>query len=120
MFGDCHIHMILDGIYYRAAIDAQKDHPDDRLIRARLAAYRDAGITFLRDGGDAWGVGSYAARIAGEYGIDYRTPVFPIYKRGHYGSFIGCGFDTMREYADLVRQAAERGAEDHDFGADGF
>ena len=111
MFGDCHIHMILDGIYYRAAIDAQKDHPDDQLIRARLAAYRDAGITFLRDGGDAWGVGSYAARIAGEYGIDYRTPVFPIYKRGHYGSFIGCGFDTMREYADLVRQAAERGAD---------
>ena len=58
MFGDCHIHMILDGVYYRAAIDAQKEQVDEALVRARLAAYRDAGIRFLRDGGDAWGVGS--------------------------------------------------------------
>ena len=70
MFGDCHIHMILDGVYYRAAIDAQKERVDEALVRARLEAYRDAGIHFLRDGGDAWGVGSFAARIAGEYGID--------------------------------------------------
>ncbi len=111
MFGDCHMHMILDGVYYRAAIDAQRDHPDDHLIRKRLAAYRDADILFLRDGGDAWGVGSRAARIAPEYGIDYRTPVYPIHKRGHYGGFIGCGFDTMREYADLVRTAQDRGAD---------
>ena len=25
MFGDLHIHMILDGVYYRAALDAQKE-----------------------------------------------------------------------------------------------
>lgn len=111
MFGDCHIHMILDGVYYRAAIDAQRVHPDDRLIRDRLAAYRDAGVCFLRDGGDAWGVGAYAAQIAPEYGIDYRTPVYPIHRNGRYGGFIGRGFDTMREYAFLVRAASDRGAD---------
>ena len=26
-----------------------------------------------------------AARLAPEYGIDYRTPVFAIHKNGHYG-----------------------------------
>lgn len=108
---DCHIHMILDGVYYRAAIDAQKARPDEALIRSRLAAYRDAGVTYLRDGGDAWGVGSFAAKIAPEYGIEYRTPAFPIHKRGHYGGFIGRGFDSMAEYAALVQEAKREGAD---------
>ena len=111
MTGDCHIHMILDGVYYRAAIDAQKDRPDETLIRSRLAAYRDAGVAYLRDGGDAWGVGRYAAKLAPEYGIEYRTPAFPIHRRGHYGGFIGCGFDTMAEYAALVQRAKCEGAD---------
>ena len=111
MLGDCHMHMILDGVYYRAAIDHQKEAPDEALIRARLAAYRDAGITFLRDGGDAWGVGSFAAKIAGEYGIDYRTPAFPIHRKGRYGGFIGCGFEDMAEYTALVQRAKQKGAD---------
>ncbi|MBP3652454.1 MAG: amidohydrolase family protein [Clostridia bacterium] len=111
MLGDCHIHMILDGVYYRAAIDAQKENPDEALIRSRLQAYRDADILYLRDGGDAWGVGRFAARLAPEYGIEYRTPVFPIHKKGRYGGFIGKGFDTMAEYRALVREADEQGAD---------
>ena len=111
MFGDCHIHMILDGVYYRAAIDAQKERVDEALVRARLEAYRDAGVRFLRDGGDAWGVGSFAARIAGEYGIDYRTPAFPIHRKGRYGGFIGRGYDTLKEYATLVGLARKQGAD---------
>ena len=111
MPGDCHIHMILDGVYYRAAIDHQKESPDEMLIRSRLAAYRDAGILYLRDGGDAWGVGCFAAKLAPEYGLEYRTPVFPIHRRGRYGGFIGKGFDTMAEYRVLVKEAAEQGAD---------
>ena len=108
---DCHMHMILDGVYYRAAIDHQKNQPDEALIRSRLAAYRDAGIRYLRDGGDAWGVCTCAAQLAPEYGIEYRTPSFPIHKRGHYGGFIGRGFDTMREYHARVKEAALEGAD---------
>ena len=107
---DLHIHMILDGVYYRAAIDAHKDRPQDEIIRARLAQYRDMGVTFLRDGGDALGVSLRARELAWEYGIDYRTPAFPIYKQGHYGSFIGKGFDTFDEYRRLIDQvAAQKG-----------
>lgn len=108
---DCHIHMILDGVYYRGAIDHQKQEPDRTLIRARLAAYRDAGIRYLRDGGDKWGVGKCAAELAGEFDIEYRTPIFPIHKKGRYGGFIGCGFDTPDEYAELVRRAKAQGAD---------
>ena len=108
---DCHIHMILDGIYYRSAIDSQKGSPDVALIRERLQAYRDAGIFYLRDGGDNWGVGKYASEIAHECGIEYRTPVFPIHKKGRYGGFIGRGFDTLKEYAALVCDAKHENAD---------
>ena len=64
MLGDCHIHMILDGVYYRSAIDHQKEAVDEALVRERLAAYRDADVRFLRDGGDTWNVGAFAAKIA--------------------------------------------------------
>ena len=111
MRGDCHIHMILDGVYYRAAIDAQKERPDEALVRGRLAAYRAAGVDFLRDGGDAWGVGAFAAKLAPEYGLDYRTPLFPIHRRGRYGGFIGHGFDTPEEYRKLVYAACDGGAD---------
>lgn len=111
MLGDCHIHMILDGVYYRSAIDHQKEAVDEALVRARLAAYRDADVRFLRDGGDAWNVGAFAARIAPEYGIDYRTPGFPIHRKGRYGGFIGCGFEDMRGYHALVQEAARSGAD---------
>lgn len=111
MFGDLHIHMILDGVYYRAAIDAQKEHPLDDLIRARLAGYQARGVRLLRDGGDAWGVSLRARELAGEYGIDYRSPAFPIYRRGHYGAFIGRGFDTEDEYRALLAEAGEKRAD---------
>ena len=111
MFGDLHIHMILDGVYYRAAIDAQKEHPLDGLIRARLSDYQARGVCLLRDGGDAWGVSLRARELAGEYGIDYRSPAFPIYRRGHYGAFIGRGFDTEDEYRALLDEAGEKRAD---------
>lgn len=111
MLGDCHIHMVLDGIYYKKAMDRHRVQPDDGWIRATLSAYRAAGITFLRDGGDAFGAGKRAAALAPEYGIDYRTPIFPIYRRGHYGAFIGRGFDTRGEFCALVDEVRRSGGD---------
>ena len=110
MFADLHIHMLLSGSDWRAAIAAHRPHPDDALIRRRLAAYQAAGITYLRDGGDRFGVCLRARELALEYGIIYRAPAFPIYKKGHYGSFIGRGFSTPAEYRALVRAAKAAGA----------
>ena len=104
MYADCHIHMVLDGVYYKDAIAAHRQCPQEGLIRPRLEGYRSLGFTYLRDGGDRWGVGLRARELADSYGITYRTPLFPIYKRGHYGSFIGRGFDTLEEYGALVQE----------------
>ena len=106
---DCHIHMVLDGGYWRSAIDRHREAPDEAFIRRILAEYRKRGFTWLRDGGDRWGAGELAAKLAPEYGIEYRTPCFPIYREGHYGSFIGRGFETLKEYKALVREVCERG-----------
>ena len=108
---DLHIHMILDGVDFRKAIGAHLDAPREDLIRQRLQTYAEAGICFLRVGGDAWGVCLRAKQIAKEFGIDYRTPAFPIYKRGHYGSFIGKGFSTAEEYCALLDEAQYAGAD---------
>ena len=111
MFGECHAHIIMDGVNYRQAIDMHKNGPDDQIIREHLKAYQDRGITFLRDGGDALGVSMRAKELASEYGIDYRTPIFAIHKEGHYGSIVGKSFATMREFHDCVLEAKNAGAD---------
>lgn len=111
MFGDCHIHMVLDGVYYRAAIDAHRGHVRDDLIRGRLAEYARAGVAYLRDGGDAFGVCQRARTLAPEYGIEYRIPCFPICMKGRYGGFIGRTFETMADYRALVAEVAEAGGD---------
>ena len=107
---DCHIHMVLSGADWRAAIARHKNGVQEDAVRQTLAQYRALGYTYLRDGGDRWGAGALAAKLAPEYGIRYRTPCFPIYKTGHYGSFIGRGFSTPAEYRALVREAKAAGA----------
>ncbi len=111
MFADLHIHMLLSGSDWRAAIAGHQPQPDDALIRRRLAAYQAAGITWLRDGGDRFGVCLRARELAPEYGVTYRTPAFPLCKKGHYGSFIGRGWSDFAEYRALLAEAKAAGAD---------
>ena len=108
---DCHMHMVLDGIYWRGAIDRHRERLDEVWIRQRLARYQSRGFAYLRDGGDRWGVGAKARELAPEYGIVYRTPLAPLCKKGHYGSFIGSTYEDFSQYAALVRQARSEGAD---------
>lgn len=111
MLSDCHIHMVLDGVYWKDAIARHRAGVREDWVRRTLSAYRQRGISYLRDGGDRWGVCSLAARLAPEYGIRYRIPGAPIHKNGHYGGFIGRGFDTMADYRALVEDARHSGAD---------
>ena len=111
MFCDCHMHMILDGVDWRAAIARHQKGPDEEFLRRCLKAYQDRGFTYLRDGGDRWGVGKRARELAPEYGITYRSPLANLCKRGHYGAFIGETYADFKEFAALVRKARTDGAD---------
>ncbi len=111
MRSDCHMHMILDGVDWRRAIDRHRHGPDDAFIRRVLETYRSQGFDYLRDGGDRWCAGKRARELAPEYGIIYRTPLANLCKRGHYGGFIGEYYADFREYTALVRQARADGAD---------
>ena len=111
MFGECHAHVIMDGVNYRKAVDLHADGVKDAVIRRHLQEYQRRQITFVRDGGDALGVSLRAKELAPEYGIDYRSPIFAIHKEGLYGAIVGKGFSNMKEYYALVKEAKALGAD---------
>ena len=111
MFGECHAHIFMNGYDYKKAVADHIAGPNEMLIRKHLQAYKDAGVTFVRDGGDHYGSSKLAKAICGEYGIDYRTPMFAIHKNGCYGGIVGFGFDNMKEYHQLVCRARGEGAD---------
>lgn len=111
MCSECHGHIFMNGADYREGMAAHKNGPDLALIRAHLAACRDAGITYFRDGGDALGVSLAAREMAAEFGIRYVTPAFAIHRKGRYGGIVGFAYETMEEYRQLLRRARREGAD---------
>ena len=111
MRADCHMHMILDGVYWKDAIARHNPTPDESWIREILKNYQSLGFTYLRDGGDRWGAGAKARQFAPEFGITYRTPLAPLCKAGHYGTFIGERYENFKEYAVLVKNHRKNGAD---------
>ena len=111
MLGECHAHVIMDGINYKEAVSLHKNGVVEEVIRECFSKYRDAGITFIRDGGDSYGVSKRAKEIAPEYGIEYLTPVFAIHKSGHYGGIVGKSFENLKEYHELVKEVKKSGGD---------
>ena len=112
MFGECHAHIFMNGTDYKKAaamyrngIDREEIRED---IRQKLKIYQEHEISFVRDGGDRYGASEYAREIAGEYGIDYRSPIFAIHKEGCYGGIVGKSFGSMSEFHQLVLTVRER------------
>ena len=111
MFGECHAHIFMNGTDYRKAVQTHKVQANEASVRSALEAYRKAGVTYVREGGDPYGASLLAGRLASEYGIEYRSPVFAIHKNGHYGKIVGREFDTLKEYHQRVLEAASEGAD---------
>ena len=111
MFGECHAHALMNGVNYREAVALHREKANEEAVRQCLRAYQEAEVSFVRDGGDPYGVAVLAAKLAPEYGIDYRTPIFAIHKNGHYGSIVGRGFDDLKEFHQRVLEAKEEGAD---------
>lgn len=111
MRGECHAHIKLSGIPAPDVPAFLSSGNAERVVRDALFAYRDREISFVRDGGDKYGVSLLAKQIAPEYGIDYRSPVFAIFPEGYYGGIIGKSFRDIGEYRALIREVSERGGD---------
>ena len=108
---ECHGHALMDGAAYADARRRHADGVDLDAVHRCLAALRNAGVTYFRDGGDALGVSLRARELAGEYGIVYRSPAFAIHKQGRYGGIVGRGWGDLREYRALVAEAKAEGCD---------
>lgn len=111
MFGENHAHIFMNGINYKAAVRRHAKGVDTQVIHEHFRSYQEKGVTFIRDGGDGLGVSQKAKEIAAAYGIDYRTPIFAIHKKGHYGGIVGKAFENMEEYAKLVCEVKRCGGD---------
>lgn len=111
MLGECHAHVIMDGINYKEAVSLHRQGVSEEVIHRCFSKYRDAGISFIRDGGDSYGVSQRAKEIAPEYGITYLTPIFAIHKKGHYGGIVGRAFETLSDYQELVKEVKRSGGD---------
>ena len=111
MLYDCHGHIFMDGISFREAAARHKNDPDETAIRTALGALQSKGVVYFRDGGDPFGAGLFARKIAPEYGIEYATCAFAIHKKGHYGGIVGFEWTDLHDYRALVKKARELGAQ---------
>jgi hypothetical protein len=102
---ECHGHIIADGESYTEAMERHQKGVDVLYVRNALKTIAGHGIGYYRDGGDKYMVSAYARKIAVDYGVDYRTPVFIAHKKGYYGSMYGRSFETLHEFHDLVLDA---------------
>ena len=98
MLIDSHIHIALDGIDIRNTKEIKTSEGKETWIRSILQGYREKKIFILRDGGDVFGFASIARELAKEEGLVYRTPIYGLCKKGHYGTFIG---KTIMDISDF-------------------
>jgi len=111
MLYECHAHIMLDGVSQKEAQRRHENGPDENWARAKLEEYKKAGVGYIRDGGDKFGVSVLAARIAPEYGITFRTPCFAIHRKGRYGNMLGRAYENMTEYRALVSEVKGQGGD---------
>lgn len=98
MLVDAHIHLALNRLFNRQAWEAAGREKRMAWIREILRKYKRRGIYILRDGGDAFFVSELAREVAREEGMIYKTPVYALYKKGRYGSFLGKPIADRRDF----------------------
>ena len=97
---DCHIHISLNGIYFKRSREGF-ERDKKQYIKNVLLEYKKRNITVLRDGGDNIGISYMARDIAKEEGITLKTPLYAIYKNGYYGNFLGKGINNIDDFKSL-------------------
>lgn len=102
---DSHIHIAQSALFSKKGWNNSTIDLKANWITEIIKSYKSNNIIALRDGGDGIFASCLAREIAEKEGIIYRTPIFAICKKGHYGSFLGRSIydieDFKREFAVL-------------------
>lgn len=95
---DSHIHISLNSLFTKKE---WKNFTEDFKVSCLgkiLRKYKSKGVLALRDGGDGIGASCLARRVAEQEGIIYKTPVFAVSKKDHYGKFLGKPVDGLEDF----------------------
>lgn len=107
MIIDSHIHIAHNVLFNKKEWnDSTIDFRINWLTKI-LKDYKKNNILALRDGGDGIFASCLAREIATEEGITYRTPIFAICKKDHYGSFLGrsiYGIEDFKREFNILKE----------------
>jgi len=107
---DAHVHLALNAYNLPEAIDSWRDEASTRnRVAGALRRFLEAGVTRVRDGGDAAGIGLVARKMVEDE--DYLGPHieacgYAVYKKGQYGEFLGPGASSLEEIFQQIDKIA--------------
>lgn len=95
---DSHIHIAHNTLFNKREWNNFTPDFKTECITNILRDYKKNNILALRDGGDGIFASCLAREIAEKEGMVYRTPIFAICKKDHYGSFLGRAIDGIEDF----------------------
>lgn len=100
MFIDAHVHIALNQYFTRQSWQASGTEQKIGWIRTLLKQYQMHNVHVLRDGGDGIFASVMAREIAASEGIIYKSPIYALYKKGQYDSFLGKPVEDIKSFQE--------------------
>ncbi|MDH7565617.1 MAG: amidohydrolase family protein [Clostridiales bacterium] len=104
---DAHVHIALNGLFNRRSWKASPIERKTQWIREIFKQYKMRNISILRDGGDGIFASRLAREIAPSEGIIYKSPIYALYRKGFYGSFLGKPVDGLDSFKEEFKSLLE-------------
>lgn len=104
---DSHIHIFHNTLFTKREWNNSTIDFKINCLDRILKTYKKNGVLALRDGGDGIFASCLARKVAREEGIIYRSPIFAISKKDHYGLFLGrsvCGIDDFKNEFNTLKE----------------
>lgn len=95
---DSHIHIAHNTLFKKKEWNNSTIEFKIDCLTKILKEYKINNILALRDGGDGIFASCLAREIATKEGITYKTPIFAICKKDHYGSFLGRSISRIDDF----------------------
>jgi hypothetical protein len=100
MLVDTHIHVALSGVQPKHQWKQLSIEKKTELIKGIIQQYKMRNIVAVRDGGDALFISKLTREVAAAENFIYKSPIYALYKRECYGSFLGRPVDDIDSFKD--------------------